>query len=121
MTISHDTTIAAIAPAAGGAARGSVRVSGPAAVECLRRVFVVGSGDDRVLATASLRHGTVTLPEFAAAVPCDAYAWPGERSYTRQPTVELHLPGSPPLVAAALEAACRHGARPAAPGEFTLR
>jgi tRNA modification GTPase len=35
--------------------------------------------------------------------------------------VELHVPGAPPIVAAALEAALRHGARPAAPGEFTLR
>lgn len=34
---------------------------------------------------------------------------------------EFHLIGSPPLVSAVLGELCRHGARPAAPGEFTLR
>ncbi len=49
------------------------------------------------------------------------YLWPGNRSYTREPTAELHTIGSPPLLAAAVDELCRHGARPAAPGEFTLR
>jgi tRNA modification GTPase len=54
-------------------------------------------------------------------VPCDLYLWPNARSYTQQPSAELHLPGSPPILQAALATVCRHGARVAAPGEFTLR
>ena len=44
------------------------------------------------------------------------------RAATRgQPAAEIHTLGSPPLLAAVLSASVRHGARPAAPGEFTLR
>jgi len=49
------------------------------------------------------------------------YLWPTDSSYTRQPSAELHLPGSPPLLEAALEIVCQAGARLARPGEFTLR
>lgn len=43
------------------------------------------------------------------------------RSYTREDVVEIHLPGSPPLVEALLRDLVEAGARPARPGEFTLR
>jgi tRNA modification GTPase len=49
------------------------------------------------------------------------FLWPDERSYTRQPSAEFHTTGSPPLLAAIVDELCRHGARQAAPGEFTLR
>jgi tRNA modification GTPase len=49
------------------------------------------------------------------------FVWPGERSYTRQPSAEFHTLGSPPVVSAVLGQLCRRGARPARPGEFTLR
>jgi tRNA modification GTPase len=54
-------------------------------------------------------------------VPARAYLWPTSRSYTRQPSAELHLPASPPILEAALAAVCAAGARLARPGEFTLR
>src|SRR5207248_7990151 len=54
-------------------------------------------------------------------VPLVLYLWPTGRSYTRQPSAELHLPGSPPILEAALAAVCQAGARLARPGEFTLR
>jgi tRNA modification GTPase len=43
------------------------------------------------------------------------------RSYTREDVVEIHLPGSPPLVDSLLRDLAEAGARPARPGEFTLR
>lgn len=43
------------------------------------------------------------------------------RSYTGEDVAELHLPGSPPLVEACLRRLAERGARPARPGEFTLR
>ena len=45
----------------------------------------------------------------------------GPRTFTREDVVEVHLPGSPPLVDRLLRALLERGARPARPGEFTLR
>lgn len=114
--MSTDDTIAAVATAAGGADRGIVRISGPKAIGCAAAFCEFPQASSAVVG-----RGLAVLPGFATPVPCDVYVWPNERSYTRQPTVELHLPGSSPVVAAALEAACRCGARLAGPGEFTLR
>jgi tRNA modification GTPase len=54
-------------------------------------------------------------------VECELYLWPTEKSYTRQPTAELHTIGSQPILQRMLEQLCRTGARLAQPGEFTLR
>lgn len=132
-TATHEDVIIAVASAPGGAARAIVRLCGTAAIECAQSFFVgmspsplVGEGlgvrgTEARETKPSVHVGALHLPEFSAPVPCDLYIWPDERSYARQPTAELHLPGSPPLVEAAMQAACRHGARPAQPGEFTLR
>lgn len=50
-----------------------------------------------------------------------AMIWPTSRSYTGSPCVELHTYGSLPLLEAVVESAVTHGARPAGPGEFTMR
>ena len=116
-----DDTIAAIASAAGGAARGIVRVSGPAAMSCAGRVFRPSEPCDfGSLRAAAVARGEVLL-ERLGAVPALAYVWPTARSYTRQPASELHLIGSPPVLEAVLAAVCAAGARLARPGEFTLR
>ena len=65
--------------------------------------------------------GVLRLKELDRQLPCDVYLWPGPRSYTRGPLAELHLLGSPPLLWAAMKALCAVGARPAEPGEFTMR
>jgi len=118
-----DDTIAAIASAPGGAARGIVRLSGPRAIDCLASVFLAETPpvDVRQVRTARVVSGRLRLTHFVSTLPCDAYLWPGSRSYTRQPTAELHTLGSPPLLAAALRELCAQGARLARPGEFTLR
>jgi len=46
---------------------------------------------------------------------------PGPRSFTREDVAEFHLPGSQPLLVAALARLLELGARPAAAGEFTRR
>jgi tRNA modification GTPase len=122
MTLDLDDTIAAIASAPGGAHRGIVRLSGPDVLTIIGRVFV--PDDRQSLAKdprATLSRGQVTLPRELPSCPATLYLWPTERSYTCQPSAELHLPGSPPLLEAALEAVCAAGARLARPGEFTLR
>ena len=68
---------------------------------------------------AGFGRAAVTPP--IAALACHLYLWPTSRSYTRQPSAELHLIGSPPLLEAALHVLCEQGTRLAQPGEFTLR
>ncbi|HEV7223836.1 MAG TPA: tRNA modification GTPase [Pirellulales bacterium] len=118
-----DDTIAAIASAPGGAARGIVRLSGPSTVGCLQAVFQADEQalDLRDVRAARVVSGRLRLGGFASTLPCDIYLWPGSRSYTRQPAAEIHTFGSPPLLAAALRELCEQGARLAQPGEFTLR
>ena len=65
--------------------------------------------------------GLLWLPGLAVPLPCDLCLWPNQRSYTGQPTAEIHTFGSPPLLQAVLRAVCAAGARLAEPGEFTLR
>lgn len=119
-----DDTIAAVASGAGPAARGIVRLSGHNVRDCLRRCFEpVAHWPPPHDRTPSVLGGSlaVSLDGRSAALPGDLYYWPGNRSYTRQPSAELHLPGSGPLLSAALDAVCRAGARLAEAGEFTLR
>jgi len=58
--------------------------------------------------------------EIAGALP-GAVIWKAPRTYTREDLVEIHLPSSPPLVDRLLRSMVDRGARPARPGEFTLR
>ncbi len=113
--------IAALASAAGPAGRSIIRISGDGCLETVSHVFL----PDNVAAwrvCAATRHaGRIVLSELSAGLAAAAYVWPTKRSYTGEPLVELHLPGSPPLVEAALAAIFRSGIRPARPGEFTLR
>lgn len=117
-----DETIAAIGSAPGGSVRGVVRLSGRDAVACLRQCLE----PVETIAWEKLRGPTWFTGYLAAEPPvgllaCDVYLWPTRRSYTREPCAEIHTVGSPPLLDAALRTLCRHGARLARPGEFTLR
>jgi tRNA modification GTPase len=124
MTYHLDDTIAAIASAAGGAARGIVRVSGPQAVQVVAKCF--DASDGRCLnkvyeATAIAGRATVALDSAPRQLPCELFLWPTDRSYTRQPVAEFHTLGSSPLLRALLATLCDAGARTSEPGEFTLR
>jgi tRNA modification GTPase len=117
-----DDTIAAIASAPGGAARGIVRLSGPEAIRSLESWFTADEATDwQALRARRVIGGRLEVEGFHSLAPCDLYLWPTAASYTRQPTAEIHALGSPPLLAAILQTACRNGARLAQPGEFTLR
>jgi tRNA modification GTPase len=122
MHFAVDDTIAAVASPRGGAVRGVIRVSGPDTLACLEQCFRVSASRPlRALRVPTRVFGHLQLPGPIGALPCHLYLWPTTRSYTRQPTAELHTIGSPPLLDAALDQLCQHGARLAQPGEFTLR
>jgi tRNA modification GTPase len=98
-----------------------VRISGAGVADVLRRCFV-GRGFDPALARrARAIVGRVRLGEPEIELPCRLYYWPTQRSYTGQPSAELHTIGSPPLLESLLDTVRAAGARLARPGEFTLR
>jgi tRNA modification GTPase len=115
-----DDTIAALASAPGGSDRGLLRVSGPETGLVLERLW-----EGTPHPTPPFQRGRhalrLRLPGGRGVIPVEVQAWPTSRSYTGQPLAELHLPGSPPLLQAVLARLYACGARPARPGEFTLR
>lgn len=122
MNFALDDTIAAPASANGRGLRGILRVSGREVRDVLHAVFE--PNDERLWRTARLprRHaGQIRLPELHSPIPVAVHLWPTSRSYTAQPTAEIHMPAAPPLMEAVLAELYRHGARAAKPGEFTLR
>ena len=119
---SLDETIVAIASPLGGGARGIVRLSGPNLRGCLEKCYRPDPPQHLAsLTRAVVATGVLWLDGFTSPAPCQLYLWPGTRSYTGQPVAEVHTLGSPPLLEAVVRVACRGGARPAEPGEFTLR
>jgi tRNA modification GTPase len=122
MLLRTQDTIVAVASPPGGGLRGIVRLSGPQAMTLASAWFREAgtldlAGVRRPMAIA----GEAILNESGDRLPGELYVWPGQRSYTHQPTVEFHTLGSPPLLNLLVQATCAHGARAAEPGEFTLR
>ena len=119
--LSLTETIVAVSTPPGSGGIGIVRLSGPAALKIARSFFrprtpargfdpgravfgaIIDPGDGRPFDEGFLLH-------FAAP-----------RSYTGEDVVELHLHGSPVILEEIVRLAVRRGARPALPGEFTLR
>lgn len=118
-----DDTIVAIGTASGGAPRGMVRLSGPRVVSCLEECFQPTDQNTRLadVGPPTVHSGTVPLDGAQSELPCELFLWPSHRSYTRQPTAEIHTLGSPALLQQLVRTICQAGARTAEPGEFTLR
>lgn len=116
-----DDAIAATASAPGPGPRGIVRVSGPGAW----RIATAGFEPDRPIDEAASRpfvvRGAYRLPGLRPSLPAEVALWPTPRTYTGQELAEVHAPGSPPLLSRLLAHVLASGARPARPGEFTLR
>ncbi|HEX6749189.1 MAG TPA: tRNA uridine-5-carboxymethylaminomethyl(34) synthesis GTPase MnmE [Longimicrobium sp.] len=111
-------TIAAIATPPGRGAVALLRVSGPGAIDVLRRIAPAVDGSaPRIQRLVALRH-----PETGEVLDRGLVTvFPAPASYTGEDTVEISTHGgvlTPQLVLDALLAA---GARAAEPGEFTRR
>jgi len=118
---STDDTIAAISSAAGSAARGIIRLSGPAAVPTVEQIFSCSDGRRLSQLPGHARTPGQLCIEQDETVPAELYLFRSPASYTGQDLVELHTIGSPPLLAIVLESLLAAGARPAEAGEFTAR
>lgn len=108
-------TIAAIATASGGAAIGIVRVSGPQAMQ----IAVAIAGEDIRPREALLR--TLRTPNGEVIDSALVLSFPGPDSYTGEDLIEFQIHGSAVVADWLLETIFSAGARPAGPGEFTLR
>ncbi len=113
-----DDTIVAVSTAAGPGLRAVIRVSGPAAFAAVRSV---ATGLPPVTTRCLRPDMPLAVPGFVSPVPADVYLWPAPHTYTGQNVAEVHTIGSPPIVEALTAALLAAGARPAGPGEFTLR
>jgi tRNA modification GTPase len=110
-------TIAAQATPPGAGALAVLRLSGPAAFASAAAFLRPAPknplhGQARVLA---VRDGERLIDKAVAVF------FRGPASYTGEDTVEITCHGSPYIVRTILNLAVKHGARPAGPGEFTLR
>jgi tRNA modification GTPase len=111
----HDDTIAALATAPGAGAVAIVRLSGSSA----RAIGLALTGVD-----ARPRYAELCTFRGPAGEALDrglVLYFPGPRSYTGEDVVELHGHGGRIVTDALLARAYALGARPAEPGEFTLR
>ncbi|MCO8121876.1 tRNA modification GTPase [Stieleria sp. TO1_6] len=112
-----DDTIVAIGSSTAPATRGVVRLSGPNSMSVAVRFGIQPQSDRR----AHRVDTQIDLGDPLGQVPVRALIWPSGRSYTGQPSLELHTYGSLPILNAIVRGALAHGCRAARPGEFTLR
>ena len=120
--LNEDDTIVAVATPPGHGALGVVRLSGGDAWSICRRLVRFPGGKrfkpkpwNAALGTLVLDNGTLELDQVVALF----YAAP--MSYTGQQMVELTCHGNPSVLARLVEEVSALGARPADPGEFSLR
>jgi tRNA modification GTPase len=111
-------TIIALATPSGIGAIGVIRLSGPEAISLVNEVF---SGKDlsiqksHTLHFGAIKDGSLVLDEVLVSI------FIGPKSYTRENVVEISTHGSAYIIESIIKLLVRKGARPANPGEFTLR
>ena len=111
-------TIAAIATAPGTGGISIVRISGPEAERILLSMF--RPAGKKPLASHMLTYGHC-LKDGEPLDECMAVLMRAPRTYTREDVAELQLHGGSFTAQAVLALCLKHGARLAAPGEFTRR
>jgi tRNA modification GTPase len=122
MTVKKDV-IAAIATPTGKGAIGVVRMSGEGVLAVLPRIFIKRAAQSRPafnMRSHRMYYGYIhNNGETVDEVLCCIMR--GPHSYTGEDTAEIYAHGGFAPLRGVLEACFTHGARPAEPGEFTLR
>ncbi len=113
-----DDTIAALATPQGIGAIGVIRVSGSLAVDIVDGLFPsksLAAQPSHTLHVGFIKHNGTVLDEVVIAL------FKAPRSYTGEDVVEISCHGSPYVQQQVMQALLNSGARPAKPGEFTMR
>ena len=114
-------TIAAIATPFGQAGIGIIRVSGPKAPQIVQKLFKPKS-PTRVFRTHRLYLGHLIDPASGGVIDEVLLSFmKGPHSYTKEDVVEINSHSGFALLSKILQIVLDEGARPAKPGEFTLR
>ena len=116
MKFDTETTICAVATGPIGAPRGAIRITGPDAITVAKRVF----GDFNPPRHPRRIPGSIAL-ERLGEIDVALFVWPDSKSYTGQPSVEIHCLGAPIVLQMIQRKLLDAGASLAQPGEFTLR
>jgi len=109
-------TIAALATPPGAGALAVIRISGPAAFDAASSFLSPAPrGLHAAARLLSVKDGSALVDRAVVVF------YRGPASYTGEDTVEISCHGSPYIIRTILNLAIKNGARPAEPGEFTLR
>lgn len=117
-----EDTIIAVSTPAGPGGLGIVRLSGRDAVDIARRIFRPRRGGHDGFPVHRLVLGEISDPETGDVIDeCFLAYFKAPNSYTREDIIELSCHGSPAILEETVRLGIHAGARPAGPGEFTLR
>ncbi len=121
-TFSLDDTIAAIATPLGEGGVGVIKISGPEAGSILKQLFAPGMRMADGLEPRHLTFGHIRDPQTRDVIDEVLVVFmPAPHSYTRQDVVEIQAHGGIVPIRHILQLVLAAGARPAEPGEMTLR
>ena len=112
-------TIVAQATAPGTAAISVIRVSGSNAIELVNSVF--RGKDLRRQPSHTIHFGRILAADGSVLDEVLVSLFRNPSSYTGEDTLEISCHGSPYIVRQCMQLFVSRGARPAGPGEFTLR
>ena len=111
-------TIIALATPAGIGAIGVIRLSGPDAITLVNEVFEkkdLSVQKSHTIHFGTIKDGNLVLDEVLVSI------FIGPKSYTKENVIEISTHGSAYIIENIIKLLIRKGARPANPGEFTLR
>jgi len=110
-------SIVAIASPSTPAVRGIVRLSGDTVLTVLRSLSIELPSKRGARAIETM----LDLGDPLGEIHVTLLLWPSQRSYTGQPSAEIHTHGSLPILQSIVQRLVAAGARAARPGEFTMR
>ena len=133
LTFDHDQndTIAAIATGSSDAGIGIIRISGPAVLRIVEKLFrspaalkasSCGTVHPSEWKPYTIHYGYIVDPDSGELLDEVLISWmKAPRSYTSEDTAEINTHGGQYVMQKVLSAVLRAGARAAEPGEFTRR
>lgn len=114
----HTDTIVALATPSGAGAIGVIRLSGSRAIEIINSVFKgkdLSKQESHTIHFGTVYDGVELIDEVLVSL------FIAPRSYTKENVVEVSCHGSSYIIDRIIRLFIKQGARPAKPGEFTMR